>query len=215
MPTQDYKNAKGERIPGNTTIIGSNLGWNKQGLMYWAWDQGRNGKDFRQSRDEAADAGTLAHAMVETDIKGKQVSPAPSLPPDIIAKAETGFLNYLEWKKMYGLELIDMEIPLVSEEYQYGTMIDILACVAGKRSIVEVKTSNDIYEDMLIQIAAQKYAWNENHPQEKIEALHLLKLNKEVGAFSHHYWDSLDSGWQAFICLRELHDLHKELKKLK
>ena len=116
---------------------------------------------------------------------------------------------------MYGLKLIDMEIPLISEAYQFGTTIDILAEVAGKRSIVECKTSNDIYEDMLIQMAAQREAWNETHPEEKIEALHLLKVNKEVGAFSHHYWDALDVGWQAFICLRELHDLHRELKKLK
>ena len=70
MPTADYKNAKGVRIPGNTTVINGNLGWSKNGLMYWAWEQGRNGKDFRQSRDDAADAGTLAHALIEADIKG-------------------------------------------------------------------------------------------------------------------------------------------------
>lgn len=214
MPTQDYRNAAGVRIPGNTTVIGSNLGWSKQGLMYWAWAQGRDGKDFRAVRDDAADAGTLCHAMIEADIKGLP-HPEMIVSPEARSKAETGFLNYLEWKKMYGLELIGMEIPLVSEAYQFGTTIDILARVAGKRSIVECKTSNDIYEDMLIQMAAQRQAWDETHPTEKIEALHLLKVNKEAAAFSHHYWDSLDVGWQAFMCLRELHDLHRELKKLK
>lgn len=213
MPTADYHNAKGERIPGNTTVIGSNLGWSKGALMYWAWKEGKEGRDFRQTRDTAADAGTVCHAMIEADIKKKPIERSGN--PEVDSKAETGYLNFLEWKKMYGLELISMETPLVSEKYQFGTTIDILARVAGKRSIVEVKTSNDIYEDMLIQMAAQRVAWDENHPTEKIEALHLLKVNKEVAAFSHHYWDDLDIGWQAFIALRELHDLHKMLKKLK
>ena len=215
MPTADYRNAKGTRIPGNTTIIGSNLGWSKGALMYWAWNEGREGRDFRQTRDAAANAGTIAHEMVERDIKGQPPLLYEGISNEIVAKAETGYLNFLEWKKMGNFELLGMEIPLVSERYQFGTTIDILARVANKRSIVEVKTSNDIYEDMLIQMGAQRQAWDENHPTEKIEALHLIKLNKEAAAFSHHYWDSLDMGWQAFLCLRELHDLHKELKKLK
>lgn len=216
MPTQDYRNEKDEKIPGNTTVIGSNLGWSKGALMYWAWKEGKEGRDFRQTRDTAADAGTLCHAMIEADIKGKPLPPpAVAYPPGVVAKAETGFLNFLEWKKMYGLKLITMEVPLVSEKYQFGTTIDILAEVAGKRSIVECKTSNDVYEDMLIQMAAQREAWDENHPTEKIQSLHLLKVNKEVAAFSHHFWDNLDVGWQAFVALRELHDLHKTLKKLK
>jgi len=34
MGTINYKNAKGERVSGTTTIISQNLGWNKQALMY-------------------------------------------------------------------------------------------------------------------------------------------------------------------------------------
>ena len=215
MPTADYKNAQGKRIPGNTTIIGANLGWSKNALMHWAWREGKEGRDFRETRDAAADAGTLGHAMIEAEIKGKPAPDFSKYPPEVVAKAETGYLNFLEWKTLYGLELITMEVPLISEEYQFGTTIDILARVNKKRSIVEVKTSNDIYEDMLIQMAAQRQVWDENHPTEKIEALHLLKVNKKAAAFSHHYWDSLDAGWRAFICLRELHDLRGELKKLK
>jgi hypothetical protein len=95
MPTQIYKNAKGEIIPGNTTVISQNLGWSKGGLMYWAWQQGRDGKDFRQARDEAADAGTLAHEMIERDIKDLAPPDTSKYLPEIVGKAESAFLNYL------------------------------------------------------------------------------------------------------------------------
>jgi len=215
MPTQDYHNAEGKRIPGNTTVISSNLGWSKGGLMYWAWMQGKEGKDFRESRDAAADAGTLAHAMVEADIKGK---PLPRVEnPEIMSKAETAYLNFLQWKKMVNFALITMEVPCISEQLQFGTTIDILANVGelgGRRSIVEVKTSNAVYEDMLIQMAAQKCAWDECHPDEPIEEFHLLKLGKEEATFSHHYWHALPLGLEAFKYLRGLHDLKKKLKAL-
>jgi|SRR5689334_2414676 len=214
MPTQEYHNQAGKRIPGNTTVISTNLGWSKPGLMYWAWQQGKDGKDFRESRDAAADAGTLAHAMIEADIKGR---PLPRVEnPDIMSKAEAAYLNFLEWKGMVKFELLTMEVPCVSEGLQFGTTIDVLALVGEnkRRSVVEVKTSNAVYEDMLIQMAAQKCAWDECHPSEPIEEFHLLKLGKEEATFSHHYFHALPLGLEAFKHLRELHDMKKKLKAL-
>jgi hypothetical protein len=107
-----------------------------------------------------------------------------------------------------------MEVPCVSEVLQAGTTIDIIGLVADKRSIVECKTSNAVYEDFLIQVAMQAAAWNETHPAELIEGLHLLKIGKEEATFTHHYWHVLPDGLEAFKHLRALHDLKKKLKKL-
>src|SRR3990167_1013479 len=103
MPTQVYKLKDGTVVPGNTTVINSNLGWSKGGLMYWAWREGKEGRDFKQTRDAAADAGTICHAMIEADIKGR-VFDSSKLDKELVSLAETGFLNYLEWKKMVSLE---------------------------------------------------------------------------------------------------------------
>ena len=214
MPTADYRNAENIRIPGNTTVINGNCGWGKQGLIYWAWQQGKDGKDFRETRDEAGDAGTLAHAMIEADVKGRTLPKIEN--PEIMSKAETAYLNFLHWKKMVNFRLITMEVPCISEQLQFGTTIDILALVGelGRRSIVEVKTGNSIYEDFLAQLAAQKCAWDECHPDEPIEEFHLLKLGKEEATFSHHYWHALPLGLEAFKHFRALHDLKKQLKAL-
>src|SRR5438132_12109886 len=119
MATIPYKNAKGERIPGTTTIIGSNLGWSKGGLMHWAWEQGMNGKDYRTVRDEAADAGTLAHKMVEHWIRGIEFSPDGAT-PETLGLATTAFGGFLTWARHSRLEVLATEVHLVSEAHQYG-----------------------------------------------------------------------------------------------
>jgi hypothetical protein len=195
-------------------VINKNLGWNKNVLLYWAWKEGKEGRDFRQTRSTAADAGTLAHAMIEADIKGQTSPNLFKYPEAVVLKAKSAFLNYLEWSRQTHFTPITMEVPLISEILQAGTTIDIIGWVADKRSIVELKTSNAVYEDFLIQVGMQKAAWDENHPDEPIEALHLLKVGKEEATFTHHYWQALPDGLEAFRHLRALHDLHAALKGL-
>ena len=74
MPTIPYKNAAGQRISGVTTIIGTNLGWNKEPLMYWANRIGREtGLGHREVSKLAADSGTVCHEMIDCEIKGREL----------------------------------------------------------------------------------------------------------------------------------------------
>lgn len=214
MPTQDYRLKDGSRVPGVTTVIGQ-LGWSKGALMYWAWDQGRTGKDFRETRDVAADAGTIAHAMIEADLKGKEID-TTKYPAELLSKAETGYLNFLEWKKGADLKVVASEVPLISERYRFGGTIDCPAFIRGRLTIVDWKTSNAVYEDYLIQIAAYGALWEENNPDQLLTGgFDLLRISKESGGFAHHHWDSLPGCFDAFLHLRDLYDLKAKLKKLK
>ncbi len=218
MPANIYKNKDGKRVPGTTTIIGGNLGWSKNGLIHWAWDQGINGLDYRQTRDKAADTGTIAHAMVEHELKGEKFD-WPGLAWKLgatdneqVKQAESAFAEFVNWKEVYKFELKHSEHLLVSEQYQYGGQIDI-AAVQGGRAIVDIKTSNAIYEDHKIQLAAYNNLWNENYPEEPIEAWYILQLGKD-GGFAYYSLpaSTIEAGWRAFVLLRELHDLKKKLK---
>ena len=71
MPTFDYKDSKGTRLPGTTTII--NRFKESGGLIHWAWTVGRDGGDYRKARDKAADAGTIAHDMIEQFIRSQGI----------------------------------------------------------------------------------------------------------------------------------------------
>ena len=210
MPTHIYQNKAGQRLPGVTTIIGSNLGWSKGALMYWAWQEGIERRNFRDTSKKAADIGTVAHAMVEADLKELKFD-SSKYDKELLDKAETAFLAWLEWKDLVKFDLLESELPLVSEEYGFGGTLDI-AAIKNVTSIVDLKTSNGTYPEHLLQIAAYGQLYNENREQ-KIQAYYLLRLGKEDGSFHYHYWPELEFAWISFKHLLELHSLHKFLKK--
>ncbi len=211
MPTQIYKTADGKRVPGTTTIISGNLGWNKQPLMYWAWSEGIEGRNYRETSQEAAGIGTVAHAMIEADLKGKKYD-SSTIPADMLSKAENAYLAWLEWKDVVGFELLGSELSLVSEKYRYGGCIDI-AAIKKVPCIVDLKTSGGVYADHLIQISAYGQLYNEHHPAALIQGYYLLRLGKEDASFHYHYWPALPEAWEAFKCLLTLHGLKKLLDK--
>lgn len=226
MGTINYKNAKGERVSGVTTIISQNLGWNKQQLMWWANQMGLEGKNHREVAEKAADAGTIAHELIELSIKkgGRAVSEIfPDYQRDfkeIIDKAETCYLNFLDWKSQVHFKPIHTEIHLVSEQYQYGATPDCIAEINGKLSLFDWKTSNGVYPDMLIQLAAYKEVWEEN--QNTLAAgfygnltggYYLLRIVKEDASWHYHHWEDLSDAWEVFKHLLAIHKMQKILKK--
>jgi len=220
MPTQIYKTKDGKKVPGVTTTI-SQLGWSKQPLMYWACSQGQKYPDLptyealNKERDAAADAGTVSHEMIDCDLKGNEFD-SSKYSAEILSKAETGFLNYLEWKRGANLKVVASETPLVSEMYLYGGTIDCLAIIRDRLTLLDWKTSNAVYEDHLIQIAAYAVLWEENFIDQPIKGgFDLLRISKETGAFTHYHWDSLPECFKAFLHLRDLYNIKTTLKKLK
>jgi len=76
------------------------------------------------------------------------------------------------------------------------------------------KTSNAIYPDHIIQLAAYKVLWEENHPDQPITGgFHLCRFSKEHGDFAHHFWSELDDAWEQFLLFRQAYDIDKKLKK--
>ena len=208
MPTQDYR-IDGKRVSGVTTIISGNLGWNRQQLMYWAWEQGKDGKDYRKTSEAAASAGTIAHAMIEAELKG--VLFQGSFPEEVQSKADTAYLAWLEWKSLVDFKLLGSELSLVSRKYRFGGTIDI-AAIKNRTCILDLKTSSGVYADHLIQISAYGQLYNENNPDQQVEGYYLLRLGKEDGSFHYHYWPALPEAWEAFLCLLKLHQLKKKIK---
>jgi hypothetical protein len=155
------------------------------------------------------DIGTITHKMVECDLTGVPFS-MPDVNPEIIKKADNGFLAWLEWKSQVKFELLKSEISLVSEEYQVGGTIDIVALVKDLPSIIDIKTG-DTYPNHLVQVRGYATLWNENFPDQKIQSYYLLRLGKEDGSFSYHYHPQLDDAWEVVKLLLQLEQYRKKM----
>ena len=204
-----YNNAAGERIPSVTTVLSR---FKESGaLMHWAWVQGRDGKDYRETRDAAADAGSCAHALIEAHIKS-----APFVEQgwtdDALARGRVAFGAFQAWSAGCNLMPVASELRLVSETMQVGGTIDCVATVGNALAIVDWKTGG-LYPDHLYQVAAYAMLYEEANPGAQIIGYHLCRFNRESGDFSHSYFAELEQQRQGFLLMRRLYTIDQATKK--
>lgn len=211
-PVHGYRNAAGDKIPGVTTIIGRFK--ESGGLLQWAFKQGQSGvPHLYAERDKAAEAGTLAHDLIETNILSKPPSPIIA-GPDIIKKAENAFQQFLEWREQTKIEIVATEKSYVSEKHQFGGTVDAIGRdMKGRIVLLDWKTSNAIYTDMLVQLAAYALLLEECAPEYTPQGFHLLRVAKESADFAHHFFGELDDAKKQFILFRGAYELDKAIKK--
>jgi hypothetical protein len=220
-PAAGYRNAAGLKIPGVTTVLGRFK--DSGGLMHWAYKTGVKhgyaegkgepipGANLYTERDDAGTAGNLAHDMIEAHILGKPLIPATS--DAIYKQALNGFNQYLEWREQSKMEIVATEQSLVSEVFDYGGTVDAIGRDAKDRIVLlDWKTSNGIYTDYLIQLAAYAILLRECTPW-RPEGFHLLRFSKESADFAHHYYGELDDAIAAFPLMVKLYEIDVKLKK--
>lgn len=211
-PREGYYLKDGTRVPGTTTVIGR---FKESGaIVHWAWEQGKAGKDYRATKQSAADSGTMAHALVEASIKGEIAPTFPDAEPDVIARAVAAFGAYCTWASQSKLEILVTEPRLISEVHRFGGTLDAIGYLNGSLCLLDWKTSNAVYSDYLLQLAAYKVLWEENNPSDLITGgLHLCRFAKEHGDFAHHFYPNLDDAWEQFTLFRRAYDIDKGLRK--
>jgi len=192
-----YKLADGTVVASVTTILSR---FKESGaLIHWSWDQGRQGVDYRATRDHAATAGTLAHMMAEAWFRGQPQRLSLSADGEVRSLATTSFQAFLSWAKGQRLRpaviegVPQVEVRMVSERHRYGGMMD--ASLMGEHDeicLFDMKTSGGLYVDYLLQLAAYGALWDENNPGRPITGgYHLVRFDKVTGGFAHHWWPQL------------------------
>lgn len=215
----------GTAIPGVTTVISGSLGWNKGALLYWAWKQGKDGKDYRETTTQAANAGTLAHYLVDCELTKKPVDLeyVKTFDEKAQKRGQRGFENFQKWALGNQLRIFFTEQPLVSEKWRFGGCPDAVALIGGESSILDwktSKTSKDVYPEYLIQVAGgYKMLCEENFPDQSppFTRIDIVKFSKESASFGHHQFDIADAGppcEKAFLYLLGLHRISEKIKSL-
>jgi hypothetical protein len=207
---------KGEIVPGVTTVIDSQLGWNKRILIAWARREALAGRDPDKILERAGDIGSIVHLLIEAHIKGKIQN--EKIEPELkdyskadIDKAENSFIAYLDWEKRNNLVYVASELRVVSEQYRAGGTIDILARNNNDLWLIDPKSSKGIYPEFIVQVAAYRVFY-EYQEDEAISEVHLLHLDKKDGSFADHKLSSsqLQAAFRVFDHCRQLYNLKKE-----
>lgn len=137
---------------------------------------------------EAADIGTLVHDFAYLSELGK-TQEAETLQNQIIQlplESKTKILNgmnrFNDWKRETKDELVKSEELVASPTYMFCGKFDRLARRNGRLILGDFKTSNSIYLEHFIQLAAYRIAIREWFGLE-VEGLEVLRFGKEDGEF--------------------------------
>lgn len=181
MAKQKYKNNNGVEVPSVTTIINKTLGWNKEVLIAWTRKKALEGKDPKKISKEACNTGTLVHKYIETYNKNltesndlNKLKEKASLQQIVVA--ERGLEQYKILEKEKNIKVIEPELAMVNEEYQFGLTPDLIATVQINNSLLDYKTSKAIYSDHIIQLAAYYKSLEEKY---NLTNCYIVHINKE------------------------------------
>jgi len=201
-----YHTADGNRVPSVTTILGRFK--ESGGLIHWAWMLGKEGKDYREVRDKAADAGTLGHYLIACYLKGEQPDTS-EFSPALVSKAENSQISFHSWEGQHRLKTIFVEKQIVSERHRYGGTIDWYGLVDDKATLVDYKTGKAIYDEALIQVAAYANLLMEHGAL--VEQIRILRIGTEA---EDGFTERVLNNWQReFRIFRAALLLYRETKR--
>lgn len=124
-------------------------------------------------KKEAASIGTLVHDWIEKHIKGEE----PDMPEE--REVQIAVLAFLDWEEANKVKFLSSERVVYSKKHDYIGTMDIEAMVNGKLCLIDIKTSNGIYNDYAMQTAAYVKA-DEEESDRKYEGRWLIRVAKET-----------------------------------
>ena len=181
-PTAGYE-LNGRRIPSVSSILNIGLGgYSKDALMAWSWKEGKEGRDYRETRQKAADAGTIAHAMIEAFLNGDAYVIPADTSQEMIDQADAAYRAFLEWHAWHRIVILDQEVPLVCPVHRFGGTFDALGMLDDVPTLFDWKTSSGVYSSYPVQIAAYQWliAQHYGHAERPQQAV-IVRVGKDGG----------------------------------
>lgn len=161
-------------------------------------------KAHNKKRDKAADAGTYVHNWIEDFVNGEN----PAMP--INADLKRVINDFLEWWEKLDIEVISSEQVFCSPTRMLAGTADLVCKVDGKLTIMDWKTGSGIYPEMFMQMAAYALMWEEEHPDQPIERLHVVNASLK-NMFQDQYREDIQLFKDAYL---EALALYKSVKHI-
>ena len=204
---QTYRTQDGTLVPGVTTVTGL---LNKPALMWWGYQKGIEKVDLNAFLDDAKKAGSLTHEMIARDFGGPEPDMSEYTPKQIDL-AENAYLSFCNWEKQHTLEPIAIEKQMVSEIHRFGGTCDWYGIYDGRPWVLDFKSSDNIYDEHKIQLAA--YVQLLREAGYEVDGARIIQIGKGDNEEyqDHPIVETLDTYWQIFLRLLDVYWLKRGL----
>lgn len=175
----------------------------------------------KEELEQAGSTGSDAHGWIEQLIKAilsgnanRELEVLAKLPED--ERASNACCGAVEWSVKHNVRYISTERKVYSREHRFAGTMDGLALIdscedklccphafTDRLSIVDWKTSNYLYTTYLLQASgAYRHAFMEEFPDQKVEDVWILRLDKETGDFDPWHVEGEEAAkqdWEGFL----------------
>ena len=214
-----YYSPDGDRVPSVTTI----LGVVDKNLTNWANKLGLQGKSLSDESSHVMGIGTLLHAYIEGMFRDEDVDDS-GFTDEQKEVAQRCFGKFSLWASEHQITPISLELSLASG--RYGGTMDALLEIDRVVTIMDWKTSKDIYPEYFAQLSAyhnlisEKFDLGEDIGftiPNNIQQVGILKVPKENGQDFEYSVRNVDSrefrnAWIYFEACLNLYNAKKRLK---
>lgn len=173
LDTRFYLTENGNYLPSVTTI----LDCYPKPAAFYDWLK-KVGEDADTIRDEAGNRGSIVHNLTERFDAGEEVNLIDEAGKINFKLLEWAmFERYVEFRRRFDFNVIHSELHLTSEALGYAGTLDRVIGMDGRVLIIDIKTSNSLYDHYWLQLAAYEKALAEVQPDLKIDNYAILWLN--------------------------------------
>ena len=130
----------------------------------------------------ALDIGRVVHGYIEEVIEWSlgELNEMPEMPED--EAAVNSIQAFGKWVRENDVEWVATEERIYSKKYKYAGTVDAVAMIDDKFSVIDFKTSKQIYKSYKLQVYAYKQAIEEMYGEE-VESCWILRFDKATGKF--------------------------------
>jgi hypothetical protein len=190
-------------------------------------------KADREELESAGETGHDAHYWIETLIAAilsgnvnRELEILAKLPED--ERSANACCGAVEWTVKHHVRYISTERKVYSREHRFAGTLDGLALIDScddplccpkffkdRLSIVDWKTSNYLYTTYLLQASgAYRHAFVEEFPDQRVEDVWILRLDKETGDFDPWHVEGDEAAQQDWDGFKHALDLVRSLKTI-
>ncbi len=168
---------------------------------------------WRTKRDKSAEKGTIIHELAHNYIEFKLglIKKMTVLPND--DEIKNAYLAFRDWEREHKVKFISTEQLVYSKKYNFVGTLDCIAIVDGEYCLIDFKSGNGIYGEMIYQVSGYGIA-SEEETGKKFDRAWIIKFGKDTAEFTAKSFILKPNLNKAFLSCLYLKNIQKDVEAL-
>lgn len=211
-------------VPSVTWIAGHY----PKGIGFYKWLADRGWDESQAVKNAAGDKGSKVHQAISTILNGEEVRYDSKFCDSSGQEVELTFeeadiiQSFLDWRdSLESFEPITWDLTLFSDQLNYAGSTDLIAYVNGELTLIDFKTSQEVWTEYELQISAYAYAiQNGENPlyyknkQVNVSELKLAILQVGYKRNNNRYkWNEIMPDFEMFLVAQKIWKKEREKEK--